>query len=268
MPHLPRQRPRLPAAVSLCLTILCAALFSSAALLSCAAMTASISRAWAAPRQDEPRFVAPPAGETPEAAALIGKAQSALSAGRATAEILADPVYMPVHAHTRFRTLIRDNARSPKTVLVTPQEPGEPLEVTGIVRDAAGRPSAGTLIYVYQTSAKGWYSDLAPHLSGMGGDTGHARLFGYMTTGSDGGYQFRTVRPAGYPRSDLPAHIHVHIDPPAGAGRPLVTEIQFEDDARLTKEWRERSRADGFVITTPRRDAAGLWHVTAEFTLR
>ena len=247
MPHLPR----LLAAGLVCLIPLCGA------------------RVEAVPQGDsEPQFVSPPAVESPDAAALIDKAREALAAGRTTSDILADPVFLPVHAHTRFRTLIRDNARSSKTTLVTPGEAGEALIATGTVRDAAGRPVAGALVYVYQTSAKGWYSDRAPHLSGMGGDTRHARLFGYMTTGADGVYEFRTIRPAGYPRTDLPAHIHFQIDPPGGAGGPIVSEIQFDDDPRLTAEWRERSRSDRFVIARPSRDAAGVWHVTADFSLR
>ena len=220
------------------------------------------------PDDSEPRFVAPPATEAPDAAALIDKAGAALASGRTVADLLTDPAYLPVHVQTRFRNLIKENARSARTVLVTPAEPGEPLNVVATVRDAGGHPVAGALVYAYQTSAKGWYSDLAPHLSGMGGDTGHARLFGYMTTGADGICELRTIRPAGYPRSDLPAHIHFEIKPPGAAGQPLVTEIQFDDDPRLTPQFRERSRADGFVITRPTRDAAGLWHVTAEFTLR
>ena len=235
----------------------------SCLILSCA------STVTAAPQDDATQqFVAPPSEESSEAAALIDKTRSALAAGATTSEILSDPVFLPVHAHKRFRTLIRDNARSAKTTLVTRQEPGEALIATGTVRDPGGRPVAGALVYVYQTSAKGWYSDKAPHLSGMGGDTGHARLFAYMTTGSDGIYEFRTIRPAGYPRSDLPAHIHCHIEPPAGAGHTMVTEIQFDDDPRLTPEWRERSRSDGFVIARPTRDAAGVWHVTADFRVR
>ena len=231
-------------------------------------MPLSAILAEAVPQNDAaPQYDSPPSSESTQAAALIEKAQSALSTGRLTSDILADPVFMPVHAHTRFRNLIRDNARTSRTILVTPGEPGETLVVSGMLRDAAGRAVAGALVYAYHTSAKGWYSDTAPHLSGMGGDPGHARLFGYMTTGADGAFEFRTIRPAGYPGSELPAHIHFEIKPPAGKGDPLVTEIQFDDDPRLTQEWRERSHADGFVIARPARDSRGLWHVTAEFRL-
>ena len=236
----------------------------AAGLLTLLALCIDIPQA-SAQNDTTPRFVAAPSQETPEEAALIGKTKSALAAGRTTTDILTDPVFLPVHPQPSFRALIRDNARTAKTTLITPDEPGEPLIATGTVRDKAGRPVAGALVYVYQTSAKGWYSDKAPHFSGGGGDVGHARLFGYMTTGADGIYEFRTIRPAGYPGSDLPAHIHFHISPPGGAGAPIVTEIQFDDDPRLTAEWRRRGE---FVIAKPSRDAAGVWHVTADFSLR
>ena len=126
---------------------------------------------------------------------------------------------------------------------------------------------AGALIYVYQTSAKGWYSDRAPHISGMSGDEGHARLFGYMTTGPDGTYGFRTVKPSGYPGSDLPGHIHVEIERPGSRAAHLVTEIRFDDDPRMTPQMREQSRRDGYVICPVMRVGEGELRVTADFTV-
>jgi protocatechuate 3,4-dioxygenase beta subunit len=89
-----------------------------------------------------------------------------------------------------------------------------------------------------------------------------------MRTDEDGRFELHTIRPAGYPNSDLPAHIHVEIEPAASNSRTLVTEIQFDNDPRLTAEWRERSRKEGFRIVKITKDLAGSERGEIEFKLR
>jgi protocatechuate 3,4-dioxygenase beta subunit len=215
----------------------------------------------------EPRLTAPPGEETAEIKTLIDKAQTQLETpGTNTAALLSDPTYLPAHEWPRFRELIRKHAQPSATVIVTAQEPGEPLIVSGLIRSRQNTPLAGALVYCYQTSARGWYSDRAPHVSGNSGDQKHARLFGYMITNREGAFEFRTVRPAGYPHSTLPQHIHVEISGPESSVR--VTEIQFDDDPRLTAEMRVESANQGFQISRVTRDAAGVQRVTAEFRMR
>ena len=150
---------------------------------------------------------------------------------------------------------------------MTPQEPGEPLVVSGTIRNQQGEPIKGALIYVYQTSAKGWYSDKAPHISGVAGDEKHARLFGYLTTNQDGQYELRTIRPAGYPHSNLPSHIHIEIEVAGNEPRTFISEIQFEDDARLTREMRDRASRERLFIFPVKRDANGVQRVNADFRI-
>jgi len=219
------------------------------------------------PAAEEPNLVAPPGDETPEAAALIDRASAALKSGKTAADLLADPAFMAAHPWPRFRSLISDNSRSPRTVLVTPDEPGEPMVVTGSVKGPDGRPLADALVYVYQTSAKGWYSDKAPHVSGMSGDTRHARLFGYMRSDAKGAFEFRTVHPTGYPRSDLPAHIHIHVTPAGAGGGGLVSEIRFDDDPRMTPAMTEASKREGFLVCHVTRGTGGALAVRADFTV-
>lgn len=104
------------------------------------------------------------------------------------------------------------------------------------------------LVYFYHTSDKGWYSDTAPHILMNEGDMGHARLFGYLKTDSKGQFEFETIRPKGYPNSDLPAHIHLMVwkDDQVVAGLP--NELQFDDDPRLTPDRRSRSLREGNLI--------------------
>jgi protocatechuate 3,4-dioxygenase beta subunit len=218
---------------------------------------------------DEPRFTPPPGVETPEVKKLIDKAQASLGGEENNSSLLlANPEYMPAHEWPRFRQLIRANAKAKQLTIVTPQEPGEPLVVTGTIRGQKGAPLKGALIYVYQTSAKGWYSDKAPHISGNSGDEKYARLFGYLNIDQNGQYEFRTIRPAGYPRSTLPAHIHIEIEASGNEPRSFISEILFADDPRLTAEARERSLREGLFIFPVTRAANGDWHVQADFQIK
>lgn len=212
------------------------------------------------------RITPPPGTETSEVARLIDQAKEAFGGGKSTSDILADKTYLPVHAYPRFRELIRQHAKAGTLRLTTAEEAGEPLHVKGVVKDANGGAVAGTLIYLYHTSSKGWYSDQAAHISGNGGDNNHARLFGYLKTDGEGKFDIVSIRPAGYPRTDLPAHIHVVIEVP---GKPEHwTEIQFEDDPRLTPKWRKESKEAGFVICPVKKDERGVHQVVAEFRLK
>jgi protocatechuate 3,4-dioxygenase beta subunit len=213
----------------------------------------------------DPTFTDPPGEESADIRALIDRAAAALDGGRDVDTILAEPTYIAAHEYPRFRALIRARATRSSATLVTAGEPGEKLVVTGTIRGARGRPLAGALIYAYQTSAKGWYSDRAAHVRANAGDVNHARLFAYLRTDDQGRYELRTIRPAGYPRSTLPQHIHFHVAP-AGSDRDvLVSEICFEDDPRMTPAVRAETLRNGFLICPVKYEPDGVQRVTADF---
>jgi protocatechuate 3,4-dioxygenase beta subunit len=214
-----------------------------------------------------PKFTPPPGEETSASTKLIDAADAALQSGKATTDILANPVYLPVHEGPRFRKLIRQFARSSRTTLVCPKEPGDPLIVTGRVLDQTGQPMREAVLYLYQTSAKGWYSDRAAHISAREGDRRHARLFGYLITDVKGRFEVHTIRPAGYPDSNLPAHIHIEIARTKDPGS-FTTEIQFEDDPRLTPEMRKRSQQEGFVIAPVQKRGDSVQQVRVDLKVR
>lgn len=212
------------------------------------------------------RFTPPPGPDTPEVQAEIAKLARRLETKAVEVSgVLSDPAYLPLHPVPAFRALIKQHAPTGRVRMVAPGEPGDPMTVTATVLRADGKPAAGALVYVYQTSAKGWYAGDAAHVSGNSGDQRHARLFAYVKTDAQGRFEATTIRPAGYPGTNLPAHIHVEISSQEGQRR--VTEIQFDDDPRLTPEWRARSRGDGFVIVPVERQG-GVQRVSMEFRLR
>ena len=131
--------------------------------------------------------------------------------------------------------------------------------------DRGGAPVADALVYAYHTSAKGWYSDKGAHIRASSGDVKHARLFGYVRTDEHGRAELRTIRPAGYPRSELPSHIHLGLTVDGkGIG---VGEVRFADDPRMTETMRRQSVREGDVIVQVEMDAAGSQKGRARFTV-
>jgi len=220
-------------------------------------------------RADAPeKFTQPPKEETAQIKTLIAKADSALGSGKSITDILVDKEYLPAHEWPRFRKLIRESAGASRVSMVCPDEPGVPLIVTGTVFDQDGKALPGRVLYAYQTSAKGWYSDRAAHIAAHEGDRKHARLFGYLKTGDNGRFELSTIRPAGYPNSDLPAHIHLEVERGAAQPGAWVTELQFDDDPRLTPELRARSRKEGFIIGSVKPDGEKSQRVEIDLKIR
>lgn len=173
--------------------------------------------------------------------------EKALAAGCCPTRALTESDLMSLHAEKRFRELIKKHARQSVISLVPAEEPGQKLTVTGQLIRRAGVPVADAMIYVYQTDHRGFYHpDKAFWGEGFGGDQNHARLFGYLRSDAEGRFEIRTIRPAGYPESDMPQHIHVEIEAP-GFER-WQSEFLFDDDPRLTPEARASARRAGFLI--------------------
>jgi protocatechuate 3,4-dioxygenase beta subunit len=161
--------------------------------------------------------------------------------------IPGDKDLMPLHSLTSFRESIKKYAKAEKMNIISDDEPGVRITVKVLVTDAAGNPQSNALVYVYHTSDKGWYSDTAAHIQMNEGDRKHSRLFGHVRTNRDGRFELATIKPHGYPQSNLPAHIH--IEATTENGKSLVSELLFDDDPRLAGEVRTRSITEGFVIS-------------------
>ena len=182
-------------------------------------------------------------------AVLLEEAQKKLKEGTSVSAILTDPKYMQIHPLTEFRDAIKDKATTDVLKVSTTEEPGKKIRVKGMVTNTAGKPVAGALVYLYHTSSAGWYAADRPHVGGNEGDMKHARLFGYVKTDANGRFELQTVKPSGYPQSDLPAHIHVHV---WADGYPnYVSEFLFDDDERLIGDIRARSIREQLLISRP-----------------
>lgn len=182
-------------------------------------------------------------------ASLLNSAQNKLKEGATISSILTNKDFLSIHSDTKFRNLIRDNANPSVLSIATAGEPGTKIMVTAQIVNESGAPVPNALVYLYQTDARGWYSADAPHITGNEGDMGHARLFGYVRTDAQGKLVLETIKPSGYPKSDLPAHIHVHVW--AEGYRNYVNEFLFDDDTRLTGEIRQQAIQNRLHIAKP-----------------
>lgn len=187
--------------------------------------------------------------------ALIKEAEERLKNNQSTiSQILTDKKYDAVHSETSFREIIEKYCKAETISIATDTIPGKKIKVIGTVKDNNGKPVDGALVYLYHTDSRGWYAADAPHVSMNEGDMHHARLFGYVKTDKNGMFELHTIKPSGYPKSDLPAHIHVHIDAPRY--HSIVTEFLFDDDERLMGKIRENSIRNDFMISKPEKTSA------------
>lgn len=121
-------------------------------------------------------------------------------------------------------------------------EKGPKLVVSGTVYKADGKtPAKDVVLYVYHTDQTGHYTN-RNHEDGSAGRNGYIK--GWMKTNDQGQYKFYTLKPAPYPGTNIPAHIHpVVIEP--GKNEYWIDEYLFEGDPFLTKTERQRQEGRG-----------------------
>lgn len=161
------------------------------------------------------------------------------------------------------------HARLPhRVVLVSEEEPGEPLVVTGAVYAPDGAtPVPGIRLDIHQADADGYYCLSRAARDGVSSVRDScpdsppraARIRSSLMTGPEGRYEFRTIKPGSYPRRTIPAHIHFKA---SGAGYPLQYphQLWFAGDPHLpAEEVAAQKQAGKFsYICEPERDPAGV----------
>lgn len=145
-------------------------------------------------------------------------------------------------------------------------EPGQALRIVGTVLDGDGVPAPGVIVYAFHTDSRGIYPP-DERLRGLAAAP-HGALRGWAITDAEGRYGFATIRPAGYPDSDLPAHVHMHVIE-VGRCTYYVDDVLFEDDPRLTPEKRAELvlGRGGSGLAVPELDGTGAWVVRRDIHL-
>ena len=135
-------------------------------------------------------------------------------------------------------------------------EPGELLEASGVIYRPDGKtPAPGVILYAYHTDAQGIY---APAPGATGFARRHGRLRGWSRTNAKGEYKFITIKPASYPGSVIPSHIHLIVKE-ADKNEYYIDDFEFEGDRFLTVQERARRRqAGGSGIVRLNRGAGGV----------
>lgn len=148
-----------------------------------------------------------------------------------------------------------------RTVITAASEPGEPLVMSGTIYQPDGvTPAEGITLYAYHTDATGHYNEQD--------DPYHPRLRGWMRTGRDGKYEFRTIKAAPYPHRNTPAHIHAHLYGPSYP-EYWIDEYWFADDPFITPSGRAKLTGRGGFnsIIALQRDANGVLKGTRHIKL-
>lgn len=111
-------------------------------------------------------------------------------------------------------------------------QPGQKLLVHGVIyREDEKTPAPGILLYYYHTDIHGYYAaneELDPRV------VRHGYIRGWVKSDEQGHYTIYTVRPAPYPNTDMPAHIHPSIREPDIGNAYYIDEFVFDDDLLLT----------------------------------
>jgi protocatechuate 3,4-dioxygenase beta subunit len=145
---------------------------------------------------------------------------------------------------------------SSEAIIANSNEPGEPLEISGTIFMPDGKtPAPDILLYVYHTDNKGLYSQWDTQTVGKR----HGHLRGWMRTDANGKYKFKTIRPASYPNSENPQHIHAIIKEPYKI-EYWVDDYLFEDDPLMQTHNKSyiQDRAGNGIIKVVKNDN-GVW---------
>lgn len=154
-----------------------------------------------------------------------------------------------------------------ETQIAPAREPGQRMLLEGIVRDASGAPVPGVVVYAYHTDDRGEYPPDERFPRGSWARR-HGRLRAWAQTDASGRYAFDTIRPAGYPGTNTPAHVHLHVIEP-GRCTYYIDDVVFDDDPRLTARQRagHAHGRGGSGLTKPTRDPDGRWRVQRDIVL-
>jgi protocatechuate 3,4-dioxygenase beta subunit len=101
---------------------------------------------------------------------------------------------------------------------------GEITHLTGRVLDATGSPIRNATIEIWQCDANQVYLHTGDSESKKEQQDKNFQGFGRFTTGSTGGYRFRTIKPVPYPGRPAP---HIHFKVKKGNRELLTSQINI-----------------------------------------
>lgn len=122
---------------------------------------------------------------------------------------------------------------------------GRAAWLEGTVTDTEGRALNGGAVEIWQCDQQGHY-----HHPGDGGRADpDFQGFGRVAVGADGGYRFRTLRPAPYSRRTP----HIHLKVRLGPRELLTTQVYVQGDPGNARDflWQRLRAEDRAALTVP-----------------
>lgn len=112
---------------------------------------------------------------------------------------------------------------------------GEIIFIRGKVLTCQGQPIPNTTVEIWQACATGRYDhDYDPNPAPV---DPNFQYWGVTTTDTQGNYEFRTIKPGGYPVTEnwqRPPHIHFKVQAPNFS--PLITQLYFAEEESLNQK--------------------------------
>ena len=116
------------------------------------------------------------------------------------------------------------------------------IKISGTVLLNDGKtPAKDVILYFYHTNDEGIYPSKP---NSRGWERRHGYLRGWVKTDGNGTYTIYTSRPASYPNSAAPKHIHVTVKEP-DKNEYYIDDFFFADDPNLTPDIKNRKSPRG-----------------------
>jgi len=116
------------------------------------------------------------------------------------------------------------------------------IKISGTIYKKDGKtPAKNIILYAYHTDEKGIYPKKS---TSKDWEKRHGYLRGWIKTNASGSYTFYTSKPASYPDTSLPQHIHITVKEP-NKNEYYIADIYFEDDPNLTSNIRNKQNHRG-----------------------
>jgi len=140
---------------------------------------------------------------------------------------------------------------------------GEITDLAGRVLDAAGRPLSGVRVEIWQCDANGRYLHSADR-NGPAPDP-NFQGFGFFSTGGDGAYRFRTIRPVAY--TGRTPHIHFKLR--SRTAPEFTTQMYIAGEAQNARDalFRSLDRAGRPALSAKFERAASAWQARWDIVL-
>ncbi|WP_299336612.1 intradiol ring-cleavage dioxygenase [uncultured Psychroserpens sp.] len=110
-----------------------------------------------------------------------------------------------------------------------------------VYKNDAKTPAENVILYIYHTDHTGRYPNRP---SSKGWEKRHGYLRTWLKTDAKGHYEFYTTRPASYPNSTIPQHIHITVKEPE-VNAYYIEDFYFADDPNITPNILNRAKPRG-----------------------